>query len=464
MRYAFESETDEACVAQFRRTLHYKKSYMDGACTDVDYALSIARYLKRHRPAAFERIAQFIPNLVGLQLAYQRLDMLVPSKPSIGIPAFDRIADGLEQAWFAVAQAHHVHKLLGLPAEYRVGNDNRWHQHQTLWPSQPAQQEAAATVVPPAIDTMQIGGGDGRLVGLARAAVDMILHGGAIPAPALGALCSLATADGADELLRALVTEALPPMASRPERGIEDVRAVIGSWFGTTGQTTAVFSPALPFDIVDRDGDPLPLQTEAARLERAGTWRVATPPAPEPKHIRIALNATLAVPGHPDLIQFTGFYAAEGDGEQFRWTGPGPTSTITLPLALTVPGRLIIELDSLGRNAAADDFMIACNGAVLMHALALQEQTARLTADLAPSFLAGPITEIALTVRECTTPALPDRRTLGVVFRSMTLLLGARATAEPTLLPVVADLGALVTTEAPEVVAAATESAMAAGE
>src|SRR5262249_11475824 len=51
-------------------------------------------------------------------------------------------------------------------------------------------------------------------------------------------------------------------------------------------------------------------------------------------------------------------------------------------------------------------------------------------AHLPASRFAAPATEITLTVRECFKPEPPDRRTLGVVFRSLTLLLGAVAEAE----------------------------------
>ena len=135
IRYAFETRDPEDCVRQFHRALHYKKSYMDRVCTDIDYAWSVAQYLKRYRPDAFTKIEHFVPNLLGLRLAYERLDNLANPEVCRAAKGLDIIGGTLEHVWFGIAQANAVHKLLGLPARYEATNDNRWHQHHLLWPS-----------------------------------------------------------------------------------------------------------------------------------------------------------------------------------------------------------------------------------------------------------------------------------------------------------------------------------------
>ncbi len=150
IRYAFEARDPEDCIRQFRRALHYKKSYMDRVCTDIDYAWSVAQYLKRYRPEAFTKIEHFVANLLGLRLSYERLDN--PGNPELcrAAKGLDIIGGTLEHVWFGIAQANSVHKLLGLPGRYEAMNDNRWHQHHLLWPSTtrtPVQHHAASDVM-----------------------------------------------------------------------------------------------------------------------------------------------------------------------------------------------------------------------------------------------------------------------------------------------------------------------------
>jgi len=62
------------------------------------------------------------------------------------------------------------------------------------------------------------------------------------------------------------------------------------------------------------------------------------------ERIRISLDAKLEMPGHPGAVTYDNFYPAEDPNALFRWTGPEPTSAITVPLVLNKPTRLIIEL------------------------------------------------------------------------------------------------------------------------
>ena len=270
-----------------------------------------------------------------------------------------------------------------------------------------------------------------RLAGLARDAIATLIAGEAPAADALDALCTLAASTTGQDGLRSVAAQELA-RASRQNRAtrdiatlIEDVHAIVGSALGTVAADTAVFAPALPIEIIEEAGEILPAQTEAARRSRAGSWRVQMPDAGGGERICIRLDAALEIPEHPGVVTYNNFYPAEDPNAPFRWTGPGPTSTVALPLVLNKPSRLIVELGSVGRNGGREDFTLTCNGQVAVHNFELGgDDIVRLTADLPPSRLAGPSTEIALTVKERFRPELPDRRTLGVVFRSVSLLIG----------------------------------------
>jgi glycosyltransferase involved in cell wall biosynthesis len=274
-----------------------------------------------------------------------------------------------------------------------------------------------------------------RLAGLVRDAIATIIAGDAPAAAALDALCTLAASNAGQDGLRSVAAQELA-RASRQngaprdtavgvDQVIEDVHAIVGSSLGTVDPKTVVFAPALPFEIVDEAGEVLPAQTEAARRRRAGSWRVQMPNGEAIERIRIRLDAALEIPGHSGVITCDNFYPAEDPNALYRWTGPGPTSTIALPLVLNKPSRLVIELGSPGRNGGREDFALTCNGKPVVHNFEIGgDGVVRLTADLAPSRLAGPSTEIGLTVKERFRPELPDRRTLGVVFRSLSLLIG----------------------------------------
>jgi glycosyltransferase involved in cell wall biosynthesis len=161
VRYALEARDPDDCAGQFRRALHYKKSYMDRICTDVEYAWNIAQYLRRHRPDAFTLIEHFVPNLLGLRIAYERFDDPVNPEFNPGAKGLEAIGGALEHVWFGIAQAYTVHKGLGLPAQYDPRSDNRWHQHHLLWPS----TTRRATAEEPAATDRELPAGAHQLAG-----------------------------------------------------------------------------------------------------------------------------------------------------------------------------------------------------------------------------------------------------------------------------------------------------------
>jgi glycosyltransferase involved in cell wall biosynthesis len=136
MRYGLERRGPRVAAALFRRALHYQKSYMDKQCSDVELASVLADYLRLGFPAEYARIEQFSAGLDNLRLAYRRVDELVALGGSEGLEKVYGQAGALERVWYWIDAAQRSHQFFGLPAQYWINNDNRWHQHHTLWPSQ----------------------------------------------------------------------------------------------------------------------------------------------------------------------------------------------------------------------------------------------------------------------------------------------------------------------------------------
>ncbi|HEX3861836.1 MAG TPA: glycosyltransferase, partial [Stellaceae bacterium] len=246
----------------------------------------------------------------------------------------------------------------------------------------------------------------------------------------VAALCALALDQRGREILKAEALQHTSIAVRPPEAILDDIDAIVGACLGTADRASAVLHPALPYEIVDEAGQVLPAETTPTKTtptngSHVKSWRAAMPSPDRRLSIRITLDAALGIPEHPGLIYSDGFYPTEGPDNRFRWTGPAETATITLPLALTQPARLVIELAATGNNRSANDYTISCNGRVLGHRLTIAEHSATLAADLPAARLGGLSTRIALTVKERFNPDPPDRRTLGVVFRSLSLFLRA---------------------------------------
>ena len=267
-----------------------------------------------------------------------------------------------------------------------------------------------------------------------RQAIAAIIEGRPLDAAHLGALCALAVSAGGPERLATLAAQELPralhddsiarTLPGDTDAALDDIYAIVGSCLGTSDPAIAILSPALPFEIVDRQGRTQAVETQAARKHRGGSWRVAMPPAGSGETIRIRLDATLEIANRPGIIGYSNFYPVESPGALFRWTGPETISTITIPVALNHPARLLVELGATGKNVAPDDFAISCGGKAVPHTLQSDGETVTLSAFLPAAQLAGPSLEIGLAVRESFQQP-PDRRELGVVFAALLLNLGA---------------------------------------
>jgi glycosyltransferase involved in cell wall biosynthesis len=262
---------------------------------------------------------------------------------------------------------------------------------------------------------------------LAREAILKIAAGVPPRAAALEAVSNLSSGAAGHDALRALAAQVLTRGArsngaSRGEDEIvDDLLALLGDSPGA-----ALLSPAMPFEIVDRSDNEVPARTEAALQERGSSWRLPIPADGADQRVRVRLDATLEIPGRRGLIECAGFHPLENASDGHRWTGPELTARIVIPLMLNRPALLAIELGATGRNREAGDFGIAVNGVPVPHRFEAGDGSAMLRAELPAGRSARPTTEIALTVRECFQQP-PDERVLGVVFRSLTLILDGQS-------------------------------------
>ena len=150
----------------------------------------------------------------------------------------------------------------------------------------------------------------------------------------------------------------------------------------------------------------------------------------EPVAVSIAfhLPAVLDPETGDACIDRFGFHAPEYHGGRpaFVWTGPRPTSRITLPIAPTRAGRIAIRFINGGLNQVAADFSIFLNDRQLAHGLSADEIVAEFEADLdAPASM-----EIRLTVAHVSM-TLPDPRELGIAMSSVEVQFAMNRSDEP---------------------------------
>ena len=268
-----------------------------------------------------------------------------------------------------------------------------------------------------------------RLTELAQGTIVSILQGQPLAAPALVCLAGLAKHDQRDRLLRPLAEQAIRRGAGKPAREdltesvdtlLDDIMGIVEAGNGRGAANTVLASPLLPLEVTDDDGDLLASSTAALTQRRGHSWRIRLDDLKRGERLRLTLGATLAIPGHPDIIETSGFYPPEA--AQFRWTGPDPIAKIVMPVALTMPTRLILELGRTGDNVIDDDFSLFCNKVPLKHKFRPGPHHGTLTATLPAAINRGCRTEIAFRIRHQFTPPPPDLRVLGVVFCSLRLI------------------------------------------
>lgn len=159
LRYLFQGQAPDEAAALFELAMGYRKTYMDGRCTDVELACGLARYLRETAPQAYASIRRFVPGAEMLRDAFRRLDGITPPAPGAELPALARRAEQIEVGAAMIAKVQRSHRQLGWTPDYAFSNDNRSHQHHAIWPSR--HQGAAASPAAAAVLRQE-------LVGLGR--------------------------------------------------------------------------------------------------------------------------------------------------------------------------------------------------------------------------------------------------------------------------------------------------------
>lgn len=131
IRHAFAGAEAEDCVAQFRRALHFRRPDRAEPLSDVEYAWNMAEYLRRHRPETFAAIEHMLPRLVGLRVAFRRLDDLADPETNPGLKGVVAVSQSLQRAAAQIAAASVAHEHD--PLNSRPGRDHRWRHDKTVW-------------------------------------------------------------------------------------------------------------------------------------------------------------------------------------------------------------------------------------------------------------------------------------------------------------------------------------------
>ena len=281
----------------------------------------------------------------------------------------------------------------------------------------------------------------------AQAAVLQVIRGQLTPPSSVSLLADLTQAGSRSHAIESFAVQALRREAARTggdaspsamEAVIADVAAIVEAYFDGPRRQSPILSPALAVEAIDGTGRVLPAETEALIAERRGRWCLPISKTGM-AGVRVRLGAALAIPGYPGIIRSTGFHPPETKDSQFRWTGPEPVSTVTLPIVADRPVRIEIALGNTGQNGASQDFALRCNGQEVAVDAVFQSDGCLLRGDLPAATAPAPWTEIELTLRHLFPPPPPDQRILGVVFKYLQLTIpfmevrGEESAGEPTV-------------------------------
>lgn len=137
MRYAFEGRDPCEAVELFFRCLSYRKTYMNIMCTDLDLALSVARFLELYHPDQFVNIQRHVPSVIRAANAYRELDGLISSPGGSPITTFAKARERADVIALEIARSEWELREGAPGIVLGLTNDNRHHQHHNVWKSVP---------------------------------------------------------------------------------------------------------------------------------------------------------------------------------------------------------------------------------------------------------------------------------------------------------------------------------------
>ncbi|WP_353862026.1 glycosyltransferase [Azospirillum formosense] len=135
VRYAYGERDVMDAIKLFHKTLSYRKSYMDLDCTDIELANNLAEYVRQKFPHEFGRISRYVPGVHGILTCYRELDEINKPLGRKGLPGIHERAGTVESLVFMMTTMMRMHRAIGSNVCYAFGNDNRSHQHHSIWAS-----------------------------------------------------------------------------------------------------------------------------------------------------------------------------------------------------------------------------------------------------------------------------------------------------------------------------------------
>ena len=133
----FQDSPADEVIALFIRALDYKKSYMDRRCTDLELASTLAELVAAKFPAHYQRIAAAADAVAVALDAYRMLDGLTVGLHAEPLKRLAQIRQRIEQAASQLIESYDRLVFLGKEISLDFVSDNRSHQHNTMWPSEP---------------------------------------------------------------------------------------------------------------------------------------------------------------------------------------------------------------------------------------------------------------------------------------------------------------------------------------
>ncbi len=136
LAHAFDDKDPAEAADLLKRCLGYRKTYMDIDCTDLDLADAVGQYLaKRADWDSVRSMPVWTEARKALDL-YRAVDgAKLQQNELCGIPALLRVAKIIADADVQLPIMARDLAGTGVPIELILRNDNRYHQHHTIWKS-----------------------------------------------------------------------------------------------------------------------------------------------------------------------------------------------------------------------------------------------------------------------------------------------------------------------------------------
>jgi hypothetical protein len=185
-----------------------------------------------------------------------------------------------------------------------------------------------------------------------------------------------------------------------------------------------VVAPELTMEFIGRDGLLIGRRPGLNNPLVKGSWTLRAVDCEGAVSLRLTLDGVADSISENRVIKLQGFYDLERDpeGVAFRWTGPHNKSLIFLPMRLTIPAILEIDLASTGKDAGPGNYIVSLNEVPVPHEFVSAEgRRGRLIATLEPARYPSEMLTLGLFVEHTFRPDSPDTRTLGVAIKRVTL-------------------------------------------